>query len=60
MEEMLYRVERIDGDYALLTRAAPTDGENTANPVALALLPDDLREGELLVRRFLEYERAES
>ena len=57
MEEMLYRVERIDGDYALLLPAAQSAAGAEPNPVALALLPEDLREGEFLVRRLLEYER---
>ena len=55
-----YQVLTIDGDYALL---APVN-EGIADPkrerrVALALLPENLREGEVLIRRLLEYERDE-
>lgn len=57
MEEALYRVVRIDGDYALLLPAAQSAAGADPNPVALALLPEGLREGELLVCRFPEYER---
>lgn len=59
MEEMLYRVVRIDGDYAVLTRLDPSGEQGGTNAVALALLPDNLREGDVLIRRLLEYERCE-
>lgn len=57
METMYYVVAAIDGDYALLKRTdAPSD---TTNPVALALLPDGIREGTRLKRELLEYEIVE-
>ncbi len=58
--EMRYMVVAVDGDYALLSPFTPDppDGRETQR-VALALLPENLREGEVLIRRLLEYERDE-
>ena len=57
METMYYVVAAIDGDYALLKRTdVPSD---TVNPVAIALLPDGIREGMRLKRELFEYEIVE-
>lgn len=48
-----YRVERIDGDYAILIR---TDIESKDEKlVARALLPGDIVEGSILHYEYLEY-----
>ena len=44
MEPIVYHVRRIDGDYAVLT---DVDGED--NPVAMALLPIDIQEGDRII-----------
>lgn len=53
MEPREYRVVSIDGDYAdLVLLDAPDGGEN---PVARALLPEEITEGCILVYECLEY-----
>lgn len=53
MEPAIYKVIRIDGDYAILRRI---DEEDAAEiPVARFLLPEEIREGSRLERVFLEY-----
>lgn len=44
MEPIVYQVRRIDGDYAVLT-----DAEGEDNPVAMALLPIDIEEGDRVI-----------
>ncbi len=44
MGPVCYLVKRIDGDYAILT---DSDGEE--NPVALALLPQGIDEGDRVI-----------
>lgn len=50
MFEIEYVVKRIDGDYAVLT----TDGTDE-NPVARALLPNEIEEGTHLLCKDFEY-----
>ena len=53
MEPIHYYVLRIDGDYAqLVTQEEPLA---TPFPVALALLPDGVKEGDHLLWENLEY-----
>lgn len=49
MKTILYRLLRIDGDYAILS-----DGEHH-NPVARALLPAEADEGDFLRYEHMEY-----
>ena len=61
---LFFMVLGIEGDYATLIPILPEEHGPVPDPekarqVALALLPEDLREGEFLVRRLLEYERCE-
>ena len=44
MEAVRYSVKRIDGDYAILVAA-----DETENPVALALLPLEIEEGDTVI-----------
>ncbi len=53
MEPIHYILLRIDGDYAQLVSAE--EPLSTPFPVALALLPDSVREGDHLVWQNLEY-----
>ena len=53
MFEAEYIVRRIDGDYAVLL---PVEG-GEENPVARALLPEDIEEGDRLLCRDFVYER---
>ena len=48
MEPKTFVVIRLDGDYALLQRIDQQEEEPT--PVARALLPEDAREGDVLIR----------
>lgn len=50
MFEIEYTVLRIDGDYAVLT-----DNNGDENPVARALLPQEIEEGTKLLCRDFEY-----
>ena len=47
-----YLVEKIEGDYAWLSRA---DGTGDAMPVARALLPAEIDEGSRLLWQDLQY-----
>ncbi|PWM28875.1 MAG: hypothetical protein DBX40_00740 [Clostridiales bacterium] len=52
-EERIYRVVRIDGDYAVLR---PENGTETEDfPVARALLPAEVDEGVTVGCRLFEY-----
>ncbi|MDD6212799.1 MAG: chorismate--pyruvate lyase [Clostridiales bacterium] len=53
MDTAEYIVLQIDGDYAHLRRK----DDETAEPilVARALLPEEIREGSILLREFLMY-----
>lgn len=53
METAVYKVLRIEGDYAVLRREEDVNAEEIL--VARALLPQDIREGSRLLREFLEY-----
>ena len=46
-------VREIDGDYAMLLSDSGTE-----RPVALALLPEDVRPGDTLVFKNFEYRKA--
>lgn len=46
MGPFIYKVERINGDYAELIRE---DDNNEKMPVAIALLPDGIDEGDRVV-----------
>ena len=46
-------VREIDGDYAMLL-----SGSGTERPVALALLPEDVRPGDTLIFENFEYRKA--
>ena len=52
-ERVVYRVERIDGDYAYLKRTDVLDDDEKC--VARALLPGDINEGSRLAYEMLEY-----
>ena len=52
-----YRVERIDGDYALLKNIEDPDQE--LKQVARALLPPEIMEGTILQYEMLQYTIAE-
>ncbi len=54
MEPIFYTVSKIDGDYAILISET---GEQ--NPVAMALLPQGIQEGDRLVCEFFSYRIAE-
>lgn len=54
MEAIHYTVYRIDGDYAILVTE---NGEQ--NPVAMALLPHDISEGDHLICEFFTYRLAD-
>lgn len=54
MEKNVYKVVLINGDYAEL-KSATND-----NTVALALLPDDINEGEYVVYKLVEYVRCDA
>ena len=54
MEERIYRVVRIDGDYAQLLRTDVPEIE--CIPVARALLPEAIDEGTMLRWACLQYE----
>lgn len=53
MESAIYKLIRIDGDYAILRREDEADAAEI--PVARFLLPEEIREGCRLERVFLEY-----
>ena len=53
MEPLYYTVLRLDGDYAMLLCDGDAPGE--ANPVARALLPEEIEEGSRLVLSNMEY-----
>jgi hypothetical protein len=53
-ERVDYKVFRIDGDYAYLTRADETDNEEKC--VARALLPMEIYEGCTVKYEMLSYE----
>jgi len=50
---MIYKVVRIDGDYAHLIRT--DDGSGDEILVAMALLPDETDEGSALLYENMEY-----
>lgn len=50
---MIYKVVRIDGDYARLIRT--DDGSGDEILVAMALLPDETDEGSALLYENMEY-----
>lgn len=52
MEPIHYFVTKIQGDYAILV---PEDRPQVEAPVALALLPDGIGEGDRLLYENLEY-----
>jgi len=54
MEPINYTVLRIDGDYAVLTT-----GKGDENPVAMALLPPGITEGDHLICEFFTYRLAD-
>ena len=54
MEPIYYTVLRIDGDYAVLTT-----GKGDENPVAMALLPPGITEGDHIVCEFFTYRLAD-
>ncbi|MCI8406706.1 MAG: chorismate--pyruvate lyase [Oscillospiraceae bacterium] len=51
MFEIIYTVRRIDGDYAILI----AEGQQDENPVARALLPEEIQEGSRLLCRDFVY-----
>lgn len=51
MFEMIYMVKRIDGDYAVLV----AEGQTDENPVARALLPEEIQEGDRLLCKDFVY-----
>lgn len=53
METAIYKVLRIEGDYAVLRREEDASAEEIL--VARALLPQEICEGSRLLREFLEY-----
>lgn len=53
MESAVYKVLRIEGDYAVLRREEDAAAEEIL--VARALLPPEIRESSRLLREFLEY-----
>ncbi|MCQ2537034.1 MAG: DUF3006 domain-containing protein [Lachnospiraceae bacterium] len=58
MGEIIYKVARIDGDYAFLV--IPERPELEEKCVARALLPDSIREGSVLKYEMFEYELLEA
>lgn len=54
MDDIHFKVIRIDGDYAILKRIDIQI--NTEIPLALALLPDGISEDTLLLYSNFEYE----
>lgn len=58
MGEIIYKVARIDGDYAFLV--IPERPELEEKCVARALLPDNIREGSVLKYEMFEYELLEA
>ncbi|MCM1088343.1 MAG: hypothetical protein NC419_09305 [Muribaculaceae bacterium] len=54
MNTFLYRVERIDGDYANLKRIDAEDDE--LKLVARALLPPEIAEGMKLRYEYMQYQ----
>lgn len=54
MEPIYYTVYRIDGDYAILVTES-----GDQNPVAMALLPPGIGEGDHLVCEFFTYRLAD-
>jgi len=59
MEEQIYQVISFDGDYAQIKRIDPPSEEGILTPVARALLPDEITEGNLLKRVLFDYELIE-
>ncbi len=57
MEQCIYIVEKIDGDYAHLRKVDMP--ESDLKLVARALLPPEIREGTRLYYEYLEYSIAE-
>ena len=55
MEKNIYRVALINGDYAELK----CDANGNENTVALALMPEDIDEGEFVVFDFIHYVRCD-
>lgn len=55
LEIKIYKVERLDGDYAYLTMEERPDLEEKC--VARALLPYDIEEGCLLKYEMLQYSK---
>ena len=53
MEKIIYKVERIDGDYAHLRQIEKP--EEDCKLVARALLPWEIKEGTVLEYEWLEY-----
>lgn len=56
MEERIYVVESLDGDYAYLKRITPPDEGNEPTLVARALLPEEIEEGTKVKRILFDYE----
>lgn len=54
METKIYKVKRIDGDYAYLILEDKPELEEKC--VARALLPEDIMEGTILKYEMLQYE----
>ena len=59
MEEMVYTVISIDGDYAYLRRVSPSEDKGGPTLVARALLPESIEEGTKLKRILFDYEIVE-
>lgn len=58
MGTIIYKVARIDGDYAFLTNTERPELEEKC--VARALLPAEIREGSILKYEMFEYELMEA
>lgn len=59
MEDMIYLVVSLDGDYACLRRISDPDDTGEPTLVARALLPDGIGEGMRLKRVLFDYEIVE-
>ena len=53
LDKIYYKVERLDGDYAYLSREDNPSGETKC--VARALLPAEIVEGSRLLYEMMEY-----